>query len=53
MHFKMQNAVQPVTKVEEKVVEKAEGTAENKATVHENLDPVKLMNRNEVAKVQK
>ncbi|KAG4080358.1 hypothetical protein HA402_010850 [Bradysia odoriphaga] len=50
MHFKNQNVVTvtPITKVEQK-----EGDAEsvnNKVTVHEILDPTKLMNKNEIKK---
>lgn len=53
MHFKIQNAVTvvPVQTVKENVDDKA--NANNKVTIHEKLDPVKLMNQNETNKIPK
>lgn len=56
MHFKIQNAaaVVPVKAVEEKPKDKVSGKIENnKVTIHELLDPVKLTNQNETRQVPK
>lgn len=55
MHFKIQNAataVVPIKNVEEKPKVPAK-FGNNKVTIHELLDPVKLTNKNETNQVPK
>ncbi len=52
MHFKIQNAVIPITNVEEKEKKPDAENAKDKMSIHEELDPVKLMKKNEINKIQ-